>query len=46
MTNTLERAINLIQRDSVTPEDKGCQQYMMHELDRSGGFQHEVMQFE
>jgi succinyl-diaminopimelate desuccinylase len=46
MTKTLENAINLIQRDSVTPEDKGCQQYMMHELDRSGGFEHEVMQFE
>ncbi|NNJ91894.1 MAG: succinyl-diaminopimelate desuccinylase [Gammaproteobacteria bacterium] len=46
MTNTLEHAINLIQRDSVTPEDKGCQQYMMNELDKSGGFQHEVMQFE
>lgn len=46
MTKTLEHAINLIQRDSVTPEDKGCQQYMMDELDKPGGFEHEVMQFE
>lgn len=46
MTNTLEHAINLIQRDSVTPEDKGCQQYMMNQLNRCGGFKHEVMQFE
>jgi len=46
MTITLEHAINLIQRDSVTPEDKGCQQYMMNQLDSSGGFVHQVMQFE
>ena len=46
MTKTLEHAVNLIQRDSVTPDDKGCQQYMMDDLDHSGGFSHEVMQFE
>jgi succinyl-diaminopimelate desuccinylase len=46
MTKTLEHAVNLVQRDSVTPDDKGCQQYMMNDLDKSGGFAHEVMQFE
>lgn len=45
MSQTLEHAKNLVQRESVTPEDKGCQQYMMEQLD-AAGFQHEIMQFE
>ena len=45
MSQTLEHAKNLVQRESVTPDDKGCQQYMMEQLD-AAGFQHEIMQFE
>ncbi len=44
MSQTLEHAINLIQRESVTPEDAGCQQYMMEQLD-AAEFTHESMVF-
>ena len=44
MSKTLEHAINLIQRESVTPVDAGCQQYMMEQLD-AVGFTHEPMVF-
>lgn len=44
MSETLEHAINLIQRESVTPEDAGCQQYMMEQLD-AAEFTHESMVF-
>ena len=44
MSETLEHAINLIKRESVTPEDAGCQQYMMQQLDASG-FRHETLVF-
>jgi len=44
-TRTVQHAINLIQRDSVTPDDKGCQEYMMQALDGCG-FKHESMIFE
>jgi len=45
MSKTLEHAINLIQRESVTPEDAGCQTYMMRQLDEAG-FKHEELNFE
>ena len=45
MSETLQHAINLINRESVTPDDAGCQQYMMDDLDHSG-FNHEPMVFE
>lgn len=44
MSDTLEHAINLVKRESVTPEDAGCQQYMMRQLDESG-FSHEPLVF-
>ncbi|MGD2116895.1 MAG: succinyl-diaminopimelate desuccinylase [Chromatiales bacterium] len=36
MSTTLEHAVNLISRASVTPDDAGCQQYMMQHLSDSG----------
>ncbi len=45
MTETLKLAMDLISRDSVTPEDKGCQQLMSDRLEKIG-FNNEVMQFE
>ncbi len=45
MSLTLDHAINLINRESVTPEDAGCQQYMMDVLEQSG-FNHESLVFE
>ena len=43
MSTTLKHAVELIQRDSVTPDDKGCQSYMMSQLDPYG-FQHETIE--
>ena len=43
MSTTLKHAVELIQRDSVTPDDKGCQAYMMKQLD-AYGFKHEIIQ--
>ena len=43
MSTTLKHAVELIQRDSVTPDDKGCQSYMMQQLD-AYGFQHETIE--
>lgn len=45
MSETLDHAINLINRQSVTPDDAGCQQYMQDMLS-SAGFNHEPMIFE
>lgn len=45
MSETLDHAINLINRQSVTPEDAGCQQYMQDVLSASG-FNNEPMVFE
>jgi succinyl-diaminopimelate desuccinylase len=36
MSNTLQLAKELISRDSVTPEDKGCQPLMSKRLEKSG----------
>ncbi len=36
MSNTLQLAKDLISRDSVTPEDKGCQQLMSERLQQIG----------
>lgn len=44
MPDTLEHAINLIRRESVTPQDAGCQHYMMEQLNESG-FRHESLVF-
>ena len=44
MTETLEHAINLVKRQSVTPDDSGCQQYMKEQLDTCD-FNHESMVF-
>ncbi|MGV6827121.1 MAG: succinyl-diaminopimelate desuccinylase [bacterium] len=44
MSETLELAIDLISRDSVTPEDKGCQMLMMERL-ASLGFDNEPLRF-
>lgn len=44
MSETLQHAINLIKRQSVTPEDAGCQQYMKEQLE-SSNFAHESMVF-
>jgi succinyl-diaminopimelate desuccinylase len=41
---TLELAIQLLSIDSVTPEDKGCQQVLCERLQKLG-FECEVMQF-
>lgn len=45
MSDTLELAIDLISRDSVTPEDKGCQDVMIARLEAIG-FRVERMRFE
>lgn len=45
MSATLDLAIDLISRPSVTPEDAGCQNLMMERLAASG-FRNEVMRFE
>lgn len=44
MSETLDHAINLVRRESVTPEDAGCQQYMMDQLN-AAGFSHEALVF-
>ena len=44
-TDVLELSKNLINRESVTPEDAGCQKYMMELLSQQG-FNHEIMDFE
>ena len=36
LSPTLELAFDLISRDSVTPEDKGCQQLMIDRLEKAG----------
>jgi len=45
MSKTLDLAIDLISRPSVTPEDAGCQALMMKHLAESG-FRNEAMRFE
>lgn len=45
MSATLDLAIDLISRPSVTPEDAGCQDLMMERLAASG-FRNEAMRFE
>jgi len=45
MSKTLEHAINLIKRKSVTPSDEGCQQYMAQQLDAME-FSHEKLCFD
>ncbi|WP_078119146.1 succinyl-diaminopimelate desuccinylase [Thiosocius teredinicola] len=45
MSETLDLAIDLISRDSVTPEDKGCQQVMGDRL-AALGFNNESLRFE
>ncbi len=45
MSETLDLAIDLISRDSVTPEDKGCQQVMGDRL-AALGFDNESLRFE
>jgi len=45
MTPTLELAIELIRRRSVTPEDEGCQALMMERL-AAVGFKNEELRFE
>ena len=45
MSDTLELAKNLIARASVTPEDAGCQEAMIHRLEPLG-FQVERLRFE
>lgn len=44
MSDTIQLAIDLISRDSVTPEDRGCQQLMAERL-RKIGFNIEPMRF-
>lgn len=44
MSKTLDHAVNLIQRESVTPEDAGCQDYLIDQLS-DAGFKHETMRF-
>lgn len=44
-TSTIDLLIDLINRDSVTPEDKGCQERLADEL-RAVGFTPEWMAFE
>ena len=44
-SEVLELAVNLLNRESVTPEDAGCQELMMGLLKESG-FTNEVMNFE
>lgn len=44
MSKTLEHAVNLIRRESVTPDDAGCQDYMIDQLNDIG-FSHETMSF-
>lgn len=44
MSDTLDLAIDLIARPSVTPEDAGCQATMMQRLERLG-FRNEPMRF-
>lgn len=45
MSATLELAIDLVSRESVTPNDAGCQNVMMHRLDALG-FKNEQLRFE
>ena len=45
MSATLDLAIDLISRPSVTPEDAGCQTLMMHRL-ATMGFNNEPLRFE
>ncbi|MGB1092121.1 MAG: succinyl-diaminopimelate desuccinylase [Oceanobacter sp.] len=45
MSATLDLACELIRRQSVTPEDAGCQELMMSRL-AEAGFQNEPMRFE
>ena len=45
MSETLDLAIDLIRRPSVTPEDAGCQQVMMQRL-AALGFRNEPLRFE
>lgn len=45
MSDTLDLAIDLISRESVTPEDAGCQELMMQRL-AALGFANEPMRFE
>jgi len=45
MTKTLDLAIDLIRRPSVTPEDAGCQALMMQRL-AALGFRNEPLRFE
>lgn len=45
MTDTLDLAIDLISRESVTPEDAGCQELMMQRL-AALGFHNEKLCFE
>lgn len=44
MSETLDLAIDLISRDSVTPEDKGCQEMMTRRLNKLG-FHIEALRF-
>lgn len=44
MSKTLEYAIDLMRRESVTPEDAGCQKMMAEKL-QAAGFSIEFMQF-
>ena len=44
MSDTLDLAIDLISRTSVTPEDAGCQEAMMQRL-AALGFRNEPMRF-
>ncbi|AKE52559.1 succinyl-diaminopimelate desuccinylase [Kangiella geojedonensis] len=44
-TDVITLAKNLINRESVTPIDAGCQKFMMELLGRQG-FAHEIMDFE
>lgn len=44
MTPTIELAINLIQRPSITPEDEGCQDLMISRLEPLG-FKVEKLRF-
>ena len=44
-SETLELAIDLVSRDSVTPEDKGCQEVMIARLEAIG-FKVERLRFE
>ena len=45
MSDTIELAIDLISRNSVTPADAGCQQLMASRLEKAG-FKSEHMRFE